>query len=203
VLMTRADLPASNVAEFVELARKRGEKQSLTYGTTGVGSLYHLVTARLGKAADIPLTHVPYKGGAPIIQDLIGGQIDFTIIAYQTSMKDLADQGRVKILAIFSKDNKPRSLADMPSISDTPVFHDFDYASYVGYYVKKGTSPGIVQQLNTALGKALQDPGVIRKIEADGRSVLKPGSVADAEAFYDGEIRKYDEIVKTLNLTFE
>src|SRR5690606_14064889 len=115
VLIVRADLPVKSVDDFVSLAKDRSTGNPLTYGTTGQGSLYHLVTERVAKAADVSFTHVPYRGAAPLLQDLIGGQIDFTITAYQASMKALADQGRFKLIAGFSKE-KAKSLANLPSI---------------------------------------------------------------------------------------
>lgn len=202
VLMVRPGLAVNSVDEFLALAKKRSASEPLTYGTTGLGSLYHLVSARMAKSAGVTMTHVPYKGGAPLLQDLMGDRIDFTAIAYQTSMKQLADKGKLKLLAIFSKD-KPQALANLPVISETPVFKDFDYASYVGYFVKKGTSPEIAQQLNRAFAQAVQDRSLIEKIEADGRSMAKPMSLEEAQVAYENEVKKYADIVKASGVHLE
>ena len=102
VLLVRSDLPVSTPAEFLELAAKKTSTDSLTYGTVGVGSLYHLITEQIAKTAGVPLTHVPYKGTAPVVQDLSGGQIDFSIMPFQASMKEMAKSGRFKIIAVMS-----------------------------------------------------------------------------------------------------
>lgn len=89
VLLVRSGLPARNMQEFLALARSRNESNSLTYGSVGVGSLYHLITEYMGKVVKVPFTHAPYAGTAPVIQDLAGGQIDFSIMPFQASMLEM------------------------------------------------------------------------------------------------------------------
>lgn len=196
VLLVRSDLPVSTPAEFLELAAKKTSTDSLTYGTVGVGSLYHLITEQIAKTAGVPLTHVPYKGTAPVVQDLSGGQIDFSIMPFQASMKEMAKSGRFKIIAVMSK-HKPEILKDVPSITETAALKDFDYASYAGYFVKKGTPKDVSEKLNKAIGTALTNPEVIAKLEADGREVAKPMPLEEAQAAYAVEVNKYKDIIKT------
>ncbi|WP_353152487.1 tripartite tricarboxylate transporter substrate binding protein [Pollutimonas bauzanensis] len=196
VLLVRSELPVNTPAEFLELAAQKTSTNSLTYGTVGVGSLYHLITERIAKTAGVPLTHVPYKGTAPVVQDLSGGQIDFSIMPFQASMKEMAKSGRFKIIAVMSK-NKPEILKDIPSITETAALKDFDYASYAGYFVKKGTPKDVSEKLNKAIGAALQDPDVIAKLEADGREVAKPMSLEQARTAYTVEVNKYKDIITT------
>ncbi|PLC52402.1 ABC transporter substrate-binding protein [Pollutimonas nitritireducens] len=196
VLLVRAGLSVNTPDEFLKLAAQKTTADSLTYGTVGVGSLYHLITERMATVAKVPLTHAPYKGTAAVVQDLSGGQIDFSIMPFQASMKEMAKSGRIKIIAVMSKD-KPKILADFPSITETDALKDFDYASYAGYFVKKGTPKEISRTLNKAIGVALKDPEVIAKLEADGRTVAKPMTLEEAQAAYAVEIGKYKDIIKT------
>lgn len=195
VLLVRSDLPVSTTAEFLALAKQQAADKSLTYGSVGVGSLYHLITERMARVAGVTLTHVPYRGTSPVVQDLIGKQIDFSVMPFQASMKAMAENGQFKIIAVLSK-SKPAILSHLPSISETAPLQDFDYASYAGYFVKKGTPPAIRQQLNTAINQALRDPDVIARLEADGRSVPGALTLDQAQDAYAQEVRKYVDIIK-------
>ena len=195
VLLVRNDLPAKNTKEFLDLAASQSASKPLTYGSVGVGSLYHLITDHMGKMLDIQFTHVPYKGTAPVVQDLASGQIDFSIMPFQASMLEMIKSGRYRAIAVLSK-NKPPVLAHLPSITETPKLENFEYASNAGYFVKKGTPDDVKNKLNAAIGKALQDPEVIQKLEADGRNVAKPASLEQAKSFYDNEIAKYKEMIR-------
>ncbi len=194
VLLVRNDLPAKTIQDFFKLAGKNTSKP-LTYGTVGVGSLYHLMTEYMGKIMKIPFSHIPYKGAAPVMQDLSGGQIDFAIMPFQSSMLDMIKSGRYRALAVFTK-NRPPLLAQIPSITEIPQLAKFEYVSSAGYYVKKGTPLEIRTALNQAIGKALQDPTVISKLEADGRNIPKRMTLAEAAAAYEAEIAKYKEMIR-------
>lgn len=195
VLLVRAGLPANTVNEFLKLAGERDASNSLTYGTVGVGSLYHLITEYLGKTVKVPFTHVPYSGTAPVIQDLAGGQIDFSIMPFQASMLEMIQGGRFKALAVLSR-NRPAVLAKVPSITETPALANFEYASYAGYYVKKGTPLAIKEALNKAIGQALENRDVVAKLEADGRNVSPRMSLDEAAAAYAAEIAKHREMIR-------
>ncbi|NYT63969.1 tripartite tricarboxylate transporter substrate binding protein [Alcaligenaceae bacterium] len=195
VLLVKQDLPVRSIDDFVKLAKERASSTPLTYGTVGVGSLYHLVAERMAQTIKAPLIHAPYRGSAPAMQDLAGGQIDFTIQSFSKSMKDMEKDGRYKIIAIFSKD-KPGVQQEYASISDHELFKDFEYTTGSRYYVKTGTPDHIVQKLNQAIANALQDPKVVATLEGDGRTVSKPTSVPEAKDLYLDEIKTYEKIIK-------
>lgn len=89
VFVTRKDLPVSSVDELIALARKSADKP-LTYGSVGIGSLYHLILEQAQAQTGIKLAHVPYKGNAPLLQDIAGGQVDFAVLVYSAAMGALA-----------------------------------------------------------------------------------------------------------------
>lgn len=194
VLVVRQGLPVKTLQDFVDLSRSR-TKEPLTFGSPGVGSLYHLIIDSMAKLQGVNYINVPYKGDSPLMQDLMGDRIDFTVKAFSTTMLPLARQGRFRIIANLSKD-KPRELADLPSLSDIPVFKDVDYVSNASYFVKKGTPLAIREQLNAALGKLVSLPAVQKALEDDGRRVPAQMSLKDAQAFYESEIKKYQDVVK-------
>ena len=195
VLLVKQDLPVKTIDDFVNLARKRASTAPLTYGTVGVGSLYHLVTERISKTIDAPLIHAPYRGTAPAMQDLAGGQIDFTIMAFSKTMKEMEKDGRYKIIAVLSKE-KPEILQEYPSLSDNTLFKNFEYTTGSAYFVKTGTPEHIIEKLNKAIAHAVQDPGAIKLLEGDGRVVSKPKTPAEAKAAYLSEIKMYEEIIQ-------
>lgn len=195
VLVVRKGLPVQNLQEWMSLARSRSASEPLTYGSPGVGSLYHLLPDSMGKLMSTNFNHIPYKGGAPLMQDLLGDRIDFTIMAFSTTMMPAVQAGQYRIIANLSKD-KPRELAQLPSVSELPVFKDVDYAGNAAYYVRKGTPPAIRQLLNTAIGNAVASPEVIKALEADGRRVPPRMSIAEAERFYQAELARYQSVVR-------
>lgn len=195
VLLVKQDLPVKNVDDFIKLARERSATMPLTYGSVGVGSLYHLITERISKTIDATLIHAPYRGTAPVMQDLAGGQIDFTVMAFAKSMKEMEKDGRYRILAVLSKE-KPEVLEKYPSLSDNNVFKDFEYGAWSAYFVKTGTPDYIVETLNKAIAQAVQNPNVIKILEGEGRIVSKPKTPAEANEAYIEEIRKYKKIIE-------
>ena len=194
VLVVRKGLPVNSLQELMDLARTRSATEPLSYGSPGIGSLYHLVPDSMGKLLSVRFNHIPYKGGAPLMQDLLGDRIDFTVMAFSTTMMPAVQAGHYRVIANMSKD-KPRELAHLPSVSDVPVFKDVDFASNAAYYVRKGTPPDIRQRLNTAIGNAVASPGVIQALEGDGRRVPPRMSIADAEKFFQTELAKYRTVV--------
>lgn len=195
VLLVKQDLPANSVDEFIQLAKQRSSSNPLTYGSVGIGSLYHLITDRIAKTLDSTLIHIPYKGTSNVIQDLAGGQLDFTIQAFSKNMKEMEKSGRYKILAVLSKE-KPEILRDYPSLSETNIFKDFNYTTGSAYFVKKETPDFIVEKLNHAIAKALQSPEVKASLEADGRTMAKSMSYAEANDLYQAEIKRIEDVIK-------
>lgn len=195
VLLVPSNLPVDSTESFLKYAAARAADQPLTYGSVGVGSLYHLITDYMGKILGLPFTHVPYRGTAPVVQDLAGGQIDFSIMPFQASMLAMIAEGRYKALAVLTK-NKPAVLADIPSITEVAGLENFEYASYAGYFVKKGTPQDIKVKLNQAIGAALRNREVIDKLEADGRLVSAPMTLEASHAAYTAEIAKYREMIR-------
>ena len=200
VLVTRQDLPAASLDEFIELARRSGG-QPLSYGSVGVGSQYHLMGEKLGKRVGGHVLHVPYKGAAAVIQDIAGGQLDFAILPYQPSMADLAQQGRMRILTAFSKAaDLPPAFRHLPPIDQSRILPDFVYSVGSGLYVRKDVSDAVTQRLRDAMGQALGDPAVRAALEATGRAVMPPLSAEEARAFHAEEIRLYRDMADGFSL---
>ncbi|MGO4329217.1 Bug family tripartite tricarboxylate transporter substrate binding protein [Cupriavidus sp. 2TAF22] len=198
VLLVRGDLPVHTLDEFIELARRPGAKP-LTYGTVGMGSLYHVLTEYLGQRTGAKFLHVPYKGAAPAIQDLAGGQIDFAVLAYQVSMDSMARQGRLKVVSSFSR-TLPAQLKHIPTLRESKLLPDFEYVIGGGYYVRKGTPDDVVRKLRVAIGKALAQPELRARLESEGRTVLHAVSEQEADAWQAAQVSRYRGMVDALGL---
>lgn len=198
VLLARADLPVSDVDEFIAYAKRPGARP-LTFASVGVGSLYHIMTEYLGRRVGAEFLHVPYRGGAPALQDLIGRQVDFAVLPYQQAMEGMAAQQQLKILTSFS-DRLPAPLSRIPLISQSKTIPSFVYTIAGGYYVRQDTPAAEVAVLHRAVGYALGQPDLRQRMEAEGRLLLQPMSQLDVDAYAAAQIAKYREMIQELGL---
>lgn len=197
VLMVRNGLAADSFDKFLDLA-KQNKGKPMTYATVGVDSMYHLMGDALGARIGAPFLHVPYKGGAPALQGLAGGEVDFAILPYQTSFDAMAGQGRLKLLTCFSK-AVPTQLKHIPLISQSKQVPDFEYAISGGYFVKRGTLEDRVAVLRKAIGEALANPEIRAKLEAEGRTVASPiTSQAQANQAFDGYMNRVTQLIRSV-----
>lgn len=193
VVVTRAGLGAANVDELVALARR--SSVPLTYGSGGAGSMIHLITAALAARTGVTLTHIPYRGGAPLITDMAGGQIDFAIMPYQANYEDLRREGRLNIIGTLNRERLP-ALPDVPSVQESATLKDFNYTIWTAYLVKKGTPAAVVQKLHAAVEAALRDPATRKTLEAQGKILFAPQTLAASDAFYAEQIAGLADLVQ-------
>ncbi|MDW5444916.1 tripartite tricarboxylate transporter substrate binding protein [Polaromonas sp. SM01] len=195
VLLVRNGLNINTLDEFIAYAQKNKDKP-LSFATVGIDSLYHLMGEAMAKRTGANFLHVPYKGSAPALQDLAGGQVDFAILAYQVSMDGMAQQGRLKLLTSFSK-NLPPTLKHIPKIDASKQLPDFEHTIGGGYLVRKDTPGALVDRLRVAVGHALQQADVRARLEAEGRTVLLPlATQAQADAYLVAQVNRYIQLLK-------
>ena len=173
MLLVKQDLPVATIDEFAAYAQKHGKAQPLSFATVGIDSLYHLMGDAMGKRLGVEFLHVPFKGAAPALQGLGGGQVDFAILPYQNSMEALAAQGRFKIVSTFSR-TLPAPLRHLPTIDKSKVLGDFEHTIGGGYFVRKSTPEAVVAVLRGAVANALGTPDIRARLEAEGRLVVQP-----------------------------
>ena len=197
VLLVRNGIPAGTMDEFLDYARAQKDKP-LTYASVGIDSLYHLMGDALAARLKLPFLHVPYKGAAPALQDLAGGQVDFAILAYQTSFDGMREQGRLKIVSSFSKDMAP-GLKHIAPITQSKQIPDFVHEISGGYFMRKNTPPERVAALRKAIGEAVVKPEIRGRLEAEGRKVAKPTETqAQADAAIKEMIDRVADLLKVL-----
>jgi tripartite-type tricarboxylate transporter receptor subunit TctC len=198
VLVARKDLPANNVDELIALARK-SSAAPLSYGSVGVGSLYHLILESVQQQAGIKLVHAPYKGNAPLLQDIGGGQVDFAVLVYSAAMGALADQGRLKVIGQLGA-QRSELLKNVPTVSEGQELKNFSYKIWSGFMVPKNTPEEAVQRLHKAIGAALKDPAVRSQLAAQTQVAAAPMSLAESAKFFEAETARYRGIAKSINL---
>ena len=197
-VFVRKDLKANSFDELVALAKNAKDKP-LTYGSVGVGSFYHLLGEHLAKISGAEMTHVPYKGFADLVPNLVSGEIDFAMIPYSKSFAALADQGRIRIIATLSP-VRLEAAKQVPSVSEGKTFKDFNFSIWTGYFVKKDTPEAIVQTYHKALTEVLSDAGVRNSLVAQSTDPAKPLSLAEAARAYQSGIDQFRAIAKSINL---
>ena len=198
VFVTRKDLPVSSVDELIALARKSGDKP-LTYGSVGIGSLYHLILENVQALTGVKLAHVPYKGNAPLLQDLGGGQVDFAVLVYSAAMGALAEQGRLKVIGQLG-DKRSALLKNVPTAGEGQALKNFSYKIWTGYMVPKNTPEDVVVRLHAAIGKSLRDPAVLTQLAAQTQHPSAPMTLAESTRFFEAETARYRAIARQIQL---
>jgi tripartite-type tricarboxylate transporter receptor subunit TctC len=163
VLEGRKDLPASNLAEFIALLKQNGKK--MQYGSAGVGSTTHLACALLNARIGVDVTHVPYRGGGPAANDLIGGHIDYMCGNLGTSVTRVAAR-QSKALALLSRERTPL----MPELATAHEqgISDYDVVTWTAFFLPKGASKDVVARLNEATHAAMDTPEIKSRFNAIG-----------------------------------
>jgi tripartite-type tricarboxylate transporter receptor subunit TctC len=157
-IIGRSNLEPNSFAELVAYAKAQGEK--MTFGNAGLGAASHLCGMLFQTAIQKQLTTVPYRGGGPLMIDLLGGQIDLACEQATTSTGPITAK-KVKAYATTTK-TRLKSLPDLPT-ADEAGLKGFEIGVWHGIYAPQGTPPAVVQKLSAALKAALKDPDLIKR----------------------------------------
>jgi tripartite-type tricarboxylate transporter receptor subunit TctC len=198
VFVTRKDLGVNSVDELIALAKKSADKP-LTYGSVGIGSLYHLILENVQALTGVKLVHVPYKGNAPLLTDIGGGQVDFAVLVYSAAMGALAEQGKMKVIGQLGA-QRSELLKNVPAASEGQALKNFSYKIWTGYMVPKSTPEDVVNKLHAAIGKTLKDPAVLAQLAAQTQLASAPMTLAESAKFFEAETARYRAIAKQINL---
>jgi tripartite-type tricarboxylate transporter receptor subunit TctC len=194
VLVTHSDHPIRTIADLIGAARTRGTP--LTYGTSGVGSLQHLATELFADRANIKLQHIPYRGGAPAITELLGGRIDF-VLDQPTSLMDLIKDGRLRALAVTGG-NRFFSLPGTPTISEAG-FPGYAVTGWQGLVAPAGLPEPVLNRLHTTLTSVLAEPAVVGQLRTLGNEP-RSSTPDEFRARLVAEIKTWAEVVAAANI---
>ncbi len=194
-LIGRPSLPANNYAELVKWLE--ANKGKINLANAGLGAASHLCGLLFQQSLKIDMTTVPYKGTAPAMTDILGGQVDIMCDQTTNTSGQIA-AGKVKAYAVTTM--KPLStpaLASLPTL-DSQGLKGFNVSIWHGLYAPKGTPKAVVDQLNAALRTALKDPEFIKRQEALGAVVVTDSRLnpVDHKKFVEAEIAKWGPAIK-------
>ena len=189
-LAVTASLPVNSVPELIAYAKAHPDE--LSFGSSGVGSVFHLMGELFNETAGVKIKHVPYRGVAPALQDVIGGHIPMVFISVSNA-EPAAKAGQVKILAVLEP-TRYSKMPDVPSISEIiPAFRK--PSSWFGFFGPPGLPAPIVNRLNAEMSKALTDPDVVKNLDANAFAVIGGTPQQFADLLKDG-IQRYGALIK-------
>jgi tripartite-type tricarboxylate transporter receptor subunit TctC len=194
VLLVGADQPYKNVKELI--AATKAKPGSIAFASAGTGSSQHMSGETFKLLTGAELTHVPYKGSAPAVQDVIAGQIPMSFETATVALPHI-QSGKVRALAVTSA-KRTKVLPDTPTMQEAGV-PGFDVASWQALYAPAGTPPAIVQRMNTEIAKIIASPDTKAKMDGLGLEYT-PNTPAQFAEFGHAELAKWARIVKDGNV---
>jgi len=197
LLLVRKDLPVNSIKEFVAYVKAHPDK--LSYCSWGNGSGGHLAMESLKKQAGLVMTHVPYKGSGPCVQDLMGGQVDAGF-ADISSTVEIVRSGRVRALA-YSGPSRVPMLPDVPTMTESG--YPFKNYSWYGVFAPAKTPPAIVQRLNAEIVRALKDPVVVKRMQELNFTDLPLTTPEQFGATLKQDLQDWSALVKSVGVSLD
>jgi tripartite-type tricarboxylate transporter receptor subunit TctC len=194
VLVVPADSPVKTVAELFEYGKKK--PNGLLFGSPGSGTPSHMLAAKIAAATQTPMVHVHYRGGSPIMADLITGRVDFSLLSY-TLVRSYLMEGKLRALAI-DLDQRWSTLPDVPTFDEVGLGNE-RVANWFAIAAPLGTPPDIVQKLNQEFVKASLDPELQRRL-SDSGTPITTSSPEEMGRLLADEVANTEALVKRLGL---
>ena len=200
ILDVRKDLPVSNLREFVAYAKANHAK--MQFGSAGVGAGTHLPCVLLNVAMGVEITHIPYRGEAPALQDLVAGRIDYMCNTIQTGVAQ-AKSGKVKAIAVMAQ-RRSAVIPELPTSGEQGL-PGVEASVWNALFFPKGTPAAIVQKMAKAVNEMLDDPAIRKRLEDLGLEIVPPERRGPAylAKFVPEEIERWAKVVKAARITPE
>jgi len=196
VLVTRMDAPYKTIADLVAAAR--ADPGGLAYGSTGIGGGNHLAAELLGLATGTRFNHIPYKGSAPALADLLGGQLTFMFDTVITSVPQIRG-GKLRAFAV-SAGRRASSLPEVPTMQEAG-FAGFDLSQWQGVLAPAGTPRAVVQRLNSEIARAMHAPEVHERIAVQGGNEIVTGTPEEFAALIRAELERYGRLIRDAKIS--
>jgi tripartite-type tricarboxylate transporter receptor subunit TctC len=197
ILVVPPTAPYKTVAEFLDYARKNPGQ--MTYASYGPGSAAHLIGELLKSQARIEMLHVPYKGGAPALMDVMGGQVA-SYFANAASSMNYIKSHKLRALAVTSS-KRMASLPEVPTLAESG-FKNFEVLEWNGFFVPKGTPKEVVARLNKAIQAAIKDPGTRKHLQGLGLDPVG-SSPEEFSKFVQAEMARWSTLVKSNKISVD
>ena len=197
VIAINPKLPINNLKELIAYAKKNPGK--LNYASSGSGSIQHIAGELFKQQTGTFITHIPYRGSGPAVQDLMGGQVDM-FITTPAGVVSQIQAGRLRGLAVTGK-KRLGALPQMPT-TDEAGLPNYELDSWFAMFAPAGTNPEIIQKLNLALGTALNSPEA--KARADGAgTTIQTMTPAELGEFTRKELDRWGKVIQTSKMTVD
>jgi len=197
VLVTTPSLGVRTVRELVALAKQK--PGVLNYSSSGIGSPSHLTMEVFQELTDTSFVHIPYRGGAPSVTELIGGHVDLGIFALPSVIQHIRS-GRVRPLAVAAT-QRDKNLPDVPTLAEGGI-SGFEYEIWYGVFAPSKTPRAIIEKVNATLQQALTDPQVVRRLRAQGAEP-KPGSAEELAQYVLRDTERWKDIIRDRKIAAE
>ena len=194
ILVVPASSPYKNIKELVAAAK--ADPGKLTFASQGVGTSAHLAGELFNNLAGVTMTHVPYKGAGPALNDLLGGQVNM-MFATATAAAPLIESGKVRALGVTTPERSPVR-PEVPSIAEAGV-PGYAAESWYGFFVPAGTPADIVNKLNAATAKAAQSETFRKRVEGEGL-VITTGTPKELADYVNAEQKRWAAVVKAAKI---
>ncbi|WP_247519695.1 tripartite tricarboxylate transporter substrate binding protein [Bradyrhizobium sp. 190] len=190
VIAVRADYPAKNLPDLIAMAKQKPNE--LSFGSVGFGSTHHLAGELLNTTAGIKMVHIPYRGDAPSVTSLLGGDVP-VIVGTTVLLAGQIESGAIRGLAVTSPARTPL-LPNVPS-ADEAGLKGYDVRTWAGLVVPKGTPADIVKRLNTEVASMLADPAVKKALETATGGEVRGSTPEDMRLLVRSEITKWSKVI--------
>ena len=194
MLVVNPSIPAKNVKELIALVKREPGKKS--YASAGVGSPFQIAAELFKETAGVDILHVPYKGGAPAVADVIGNHVDMTF-ANLVAVLPQAKSGQVRALAVTSA-QRSSAAPDVPTIAEAGL-PGYEFTSWFGVLAPAGTPPGIIKKLNAEIVKALRSPEISTRLSAEGADLIA-GTPEEFNSFLKSETAKWAKVIRAAGI---
>jgi tripartite-type tricarboxylate transporter receptor subunit TctC len=194
-LVVPAKAPYSTLPDFLNALKA---KPKITFASAGIGTPGHFAGELLKLKFDENLTHVPYKGAGPALNDLIGGHVEFYFSGFPAAAPHVKS-GNLKLLALSSGKRSPAA-PDVPTVAEVTGIKDYDFTLWAGIFAPRGTPQAVIDRLNKEINAVLAQPDVKARLEAAG-AVVTPMSVSEFKSFVQVESTKYLNVIKETGVT--
>ena len=200
ILLARKDLPVNNLQEFIAYAKANQSK--MQFGSAGIGSGTHLPCVLLNMAIGVNIQHVPYRGAGPVMQDLIGGRIDYMCDTIQTGAAQ-AKQNTVKGIAVMAAKRVP-IIADLATTGEQGL-PGVEASVWNAFFFPKGTPDPIVRKLNKVMNQMIEDAAIRKKLEDLGLEIVPPEQRTPEylAKYLPDEIARWGKVVKAAGISID
>jgi tripartite-type tricarboxylate transporter receptor subunit TctC len=197
VLVVNNDSPFRSVQDLIAAAKAK--PNSILFGSSGSGTSQHLAGELFKTMAGVEMVHVPYKGGGPALQDLLGGQITL-LFENAVAARPLVEAGKLRALAVTSLE-RATGMGDIPTLSESGL-KGYEIVSWQAIFAPAGTPQPIVDRVATEVGRMIRDPEFRARLVSLG---VEPSGAGPAElaAFQQSEVAKWARLIKTANIRLE